>query len=290
MSNRRALARTLGVPPVALLLTLVLGASFGCATRLVRHPVIERGDVEVDLVRHVRGFSVEERAYEHPAILSVPRLVNILGAIEVELRTDDGSTLRQPAFHAEIVQAAAEALSAGLRAASKDEEVGVKLIRKERRLGVFHRKHLTSFLARVENEQLYLAIRRVDWPIPRRQETKPLPEPARDRRDMDFRVVSGEPIYFAGVQDLEIDWRHDAFRQAFRLPGSTEGRRVRREVLESSPVPKAELEESAPDGLRLDELTPEQLRALADLEEERRAGRITETAYQRARRELMRAR
>jgi hypothetical protein len=41
---------------------------------------------------------------------------------------------------------------------------------------------------------------------------------------------------------------------------------------------------------RFEDLTPEQLRALADLEEDRRQGRITEPAYQRARRELLRKR
>jgi len=40
----------------------------------------------------------------------------------------------------------------------------------------------------------------------------------------------------------------------------------------------------------LDRLPPEQLRALADLEEDRREGRITETAYQRERRQLLRKR
>lgn len=284
---RSAPARLLLGLAVALLATTSLP---GCVARNVRHSIVERSTIEVDLVRSVRGFSVEERGFEHPTIISAPRLVNILSALEVEVAADKGGMIRQPAFHPAIVQETAEQLSEALKQASPDEEVGVKVIRKERRLGLFHQKYLTSFLAWVDGGQLYLALRHVDWLVPQADENRPLPEPRHDRKPMDFRVVTSDPIYFAGTQDLEIDWQSDVFRQAFRLPGSTKGRKVRREVLDSSPVPKAELEAAAPPGVSLDQLTPEQLRALADLEEERRAGRITETAYQRARRQLLRER
>jgi hypothetical protein len=107
---------------------------------------------------------------------------------------------------------------------------------------------------------------------------------------MDFRVITGDPIFFAGVQDLEIDWRNDVFRKAFQLPGSTKGEKKRREVLDSIPVPKEELSPKQKRDIAIDQLTPKQLRALADLEEERRGGNITETDYQRARRQLLRER
>jgi hypothetical protein len=168
--------------------------------------------------------------------------------------------------------------------------VAVKAVHKEARMGILHRKYLTTFLAHVEDEQLYVALRRIEWPIPRAEESKRLPNPLRDRKVMDFRVVTAEPIYFAGVQDVEIDWRNDVFRTAFRMPGNTGGERRRREVLESIPVPKEELRSEGGSGTSIDNLSPEKLRALADLEEERRAGRMTETDYQRARRQLLRSR
>jgi hypothetical protein len=112
----------------------------------------------------------------------------------------------------------------------------------------------------------------------------------RDRKVMDFRVVTADPIYFAGVQDVEINWRSDVFRTAFRMPGNTGGERRRREVLESIPVPKEELSSEGGSGTSFENLSPEKLRALADLEEERRAGRMTENDYQRARRQLLRSR
>ena len=128
-------------------------------------------------------------------------------------------------------------------------------------MGVFYRKFMTSFLAHVKDEHLYMSIRRVDWLIPRAAEDEKLPEPGRNRKDMDFRVVTGDPIFFAGVQDLEIDWRNDVFRKAFQLPGSTMGEKKRREVLDSIPVPKEELSPKQKRDIAIEQLTPKQLRA-----------------------------
>jgi len=275
---------------VLLALVFVLGTLPGCAPRAVRHSVVKQNLMEMDLVREVEIFSLVEQDFEHPAIISVPRLTNILNAIEVEMKADKAGVIRQPAFHQEIVQQTAEALAKGLAEASPNEEVGIKSIRKERRMGVFYRKFMTSFLAHVKDGHLYMSIRRVDWLVPRAAEDEKLPEPGRNRKDMDFRVITGDPIFFAGVQDLEIDWRNDVFRKAFQLPGSTKGEKKRREVLDSIPVPKEELSPKQKRDIAIDQLTPEQLRALADLEEERRGGNITETDYQRARRQLLRER
>jgi len=275
---------------VLLALVLVLGNLPGCASRSVRRSVVKQNLIEMDLVREVEIFSLVEQNFEHPAIISVPRLTKILNAIEVEMKADKAGVIRQPAFHQEIVHQTARALAKGLAEASPNEEVGIKSIRKERRLGVFHKKFMTSFLAHVKDGNLYISIRRVDWLIPQSGGDEKLPEPGRKRKDMDFRVVTGDPIFFAGIQDLEIDWQSDVFRKAFHLPRSTKGEKKRREMLDSIPVPKEELSPKQERDVAIDQLTPEQLRALADLEEERRGGNITETAYQRARRQLLRER
>lgn len=290
---RRRPSPRLAVAVLAACLALAPALLTGCATRTVRHTIQNDNLIIVDLVREQRLFSTIERDFEHPAILSVPRLTNILNAVEIEMRTEDG-VIRQPAFHASLVPRISEALSAALEQADPNEAVGVKAIRKDRRLGILHRKYLTTFLAHVKDGQLYLAIRRVDWPLPTGAEhTKTknvLPEPIRERAAMDFRVVTGEPIYFAGPQDLEIDWKSDVFRTTFRLPGSTKGRKRKREVLESSRIPNEEFAPSPGEAASVEDLTPEQLRALADLAEDRREGRITETTYQRERRQLLRKR
>ena len=52
-----------------------------------------------------------------------------------------------------------------------------QVIRKERRLGLFHQKFLTTFLAYMDDDHLYLLLRRIDWPLKQADETKPLPAP-----------------------------------------------------------------------------------------------------------------
>ncbi|MBY0399001.1 hypothetical protein K2X89_01815, partial [Myxococcota bacterium] len=274
---------------LAALLPILLAT--GCASRPSRHSILSRTGMQVDLVRYTRGFKTEPQGFAHPAIISKERLTNILGSIEIETREKkSAATIRQPGIHAEMIAPIAEALSDALRQAGVDEEVGIQAVRKERSLGIFHTKYLTTLLAWVKGDSLYVQLHRTDWPIPQAKEDKPLPEPMRNTRPMDFRVVSGEHLFFAGPQTLEIDFGNDVFRTAYHLPGSTGGTKLRREVLLESPIPASERKDDEDSGVRLDQLGPEQLRALADLEEDRRSGRITEQAYQKARRELLRPR
>lgn len=273
-----------------LLLVVAVALASGCASSPRRHSIIDRTGMQVDLVRYVRGFKTEPQGFEHPAIISKERLVHILGAIEIETQEKRGTTIRQPGFHPEMIEPIAAALSEALKQAGPDQEVGIQAVRKERSLGIFHTKYLTTLLAWVKDGYLYIQLHRSEWPIPQAKEEKPLPEPERDTRPMDFRVVSGEPLFFAGPQTLEIDWKNDVFRTAYHLPGATGGERRRREVLLESPIPASERRTGGGSEVGIDELTPAQLRALADLEEDRRAGRITEQAYQKARRELLRER
>ncbi len=264
----------------------------GCATRTNRQSIIARRGAQVDLMSEVQGFSKKTpRGYEHPAIISKQRLIHILNAIEVETQQKKkAGTVRQPGIHPDLVEQAAEALAEGFAQAGPDDELGVKLIRKQMKLGLFHRKFLTSFIAYIKHDYLYLRLSRVDWLIPEAKEGDKLPEPQRDRSPMKFRVVSGEHLYYAGPQVLEIAWRDPVFRHPYRLPGSTQGGKQRREVLLQAPIPKDERDAASARGFALDTLSAEQLRALADLEEDRREGRITENAYQRSKRQLLRPR
>ena len=275
---------------LALACCLPLLLTTGCASRPQRHAVIDRTGMHVDLVHYSRGFRTEPQGFDHPAIISKERLGYILGAIEIETREKKGATIRQPGIHPDMVEPIAAALSQALREAGPDEEVGMQAVRKEQSLGVFHTKYLTTLLAWVKGSSLYIQLHRSDWMIPQAMEEKPLPEPLRNTRPMDFRVVSGEFLYFAGPQTLEIAFENDVFRTAYQLPGSTGGEKRRREVLMQSPIPQSERKTDDDSGVSLDQLNSDQLRVLADLEDDRRSGRITEQAYQRARRELLRER
>jgi hypothetical protein len=263
-SKRRCVpACTPGPWLLVLLLATIVTLGGGCATRSVRESFVGRKNLDVDFVSEKQLFGgTIERGYEHPAIVSVERMSNVLGSIEVDAFAKVG----------------------------QDQEIAVKVVRKQSRLGLLHQKFLTSFLAHMEDGHLYVLLSRVEWQIPKSKEGDKLPEPRRDYAPMTFRVVSGDHVYYAGPRSLEIDWQNPVFRTTYRLPGSSGGEKRTREVLMDSPIPKAELDEAAGDGVSIDQLSPEQMRALADLEEDRRAGRITETAYQRARRQLLRDR
>ena len=279
---------------IAALASLILLGSLlgGCVTRSVRAPIINRMGIQVDLVRQIKGFSTLPRGFEHPSIISAERMAHILNAVEIETRGEGVGTLRQPGFHPDIVEKTARAISEALAEAGPDQEIGVKVVRKEMQLGIFHNKFLTSFLAYVDHGYLYLFLNRVDWLIPQQSKDNSLPEPRRDYNPMNFRVVAGEHLFYAGPQTLEIDWQNPVFRTAYRLPGSSEGTKRRREVIDRSPISKDERDAAttAEDSVTIDELSPDQLRALADLEEDRRQGRITEITYQRAKRQLLRRR
>lgn len=277
-----------GVLLGALLLTLL---TTGCATRLNRHPIVKKRTVVIDLVTVKEGiFKTQQRDFEHPAIISFDRMKNILNAIEVETAEEGNLFLRQPAIHPDILDDAAAGMVEAFGESDPNSELGVKLIRKEGKLGVFHTKYLTSFLAHIKEGHLYIVFSQIDWPIPQSKETGRLPEPQPGGSNAKFRIVSGEPLFYAGPQALEIAWRSNLFRKPYRLPGSTKGEKRRRELLFQSEIPAEELEGAGGGGSGVGDLSPEALRALADLEEDRRAGRITETAYQRAKRELLRKR
>ena len=274
------------------LVAFSIGSFSGCAARSVRTPIVDEFSTSVDLIREVKGLRTQPRSFEHPAIISVPRLKHILAAIEIETQSKGTTTIRRPAFHPEIIEEAATALAKGLAEATSDHEVGVRIIRRQAVGGVFNKKYLTSFLAYVDAKHLYLTLRRADWFVARKTTEANLPKPRRDYRPMNFRIVSGEPLYYAGPQTLEIDWRDDVFRSPFALPGSTKGTARRREILLDSPIPVAEREvfDSQAGGVSLGDLSAAQLRALADLEDDRRSGVITEAAYLRAKRQLLRQR
>ena len=81
-------------------------------------------------------------------------------------------------------------------------------------------------------------------------------------------------------------WRDPVFATASRhFELNESGARTRTILLEES-IPAAELGSALPESL-VDQLSPEVLRVLAELEEERRQGTITEGQYMRRRQELL---
>jgi hypothetical protein len=167
-------------------------------------------------------------------------------------------------------------------------------IRKRRHLGVFDTDFLTSFVAYVRGPQLFIHISRLDWEIPQRQREKP-PEPRAGEERMAFRVYPSEGMELVDNQGVAVSWRDEIFARPTRTKVLPTGKVVRKTILLESDVeapPEGETEgeveqEVTPPPLPPTGLSPEQLRALADLEEARRAGEITEAEYVAQQQDIM---
>jgi hypothetical protein len=259
------------------LLIAIAVALPGCITRTVREGVVEENDLEIVLRSERKGGKEIERHFQQPATISAQRLSNILGALTIEDR--EGKVSQQRAAIAyELLAPVSEGLSQAFAEADANQEIAVKAVRKEHRLGIFHRKYLTSFVTFLRDDYLYVFLSRIDWEIPKRREDDHLPEPRIGDRVMDFRTVPGGAILQNSSRSVLVRWQDPVFRRAVVERSASDDER-RRTVLMESPIPAEELEaqeQSLPRGL-----SAETLRALADLEEARQAGEITESEYQR---------
>jgi hypothetical protein len=87
-------------------------------------------------------------------------------------------------------------------------------------------------------------------------------------------------------QSVAVEWRDPISSRPTRTKILPTGEVMRKTILMESPPEEWESEEPAV-GVLPESLAPEQLRALADLEERRQQGRITEAEYQEQRREIL---
>lgn len=246
----------------------------GCVTRTVDDVFYEDSTVAVYLRQQTRGGEPIDRGFSHPAIISPDRLAHILALIDV--KTGDRTVEeRTAAVATSLLEPVSEALSEALRKADPSQQVVVLAIARERRLGVFTRKFLTSFVAFVKDDDLFLDFSRIDWEIPKQREDR-LPRPELGEHPMDFRLASSQAMRRPGPQTLAVDWRNDLFSQPLGMR-SDRGEIRRRTVLIDSPGAKAaEPEEPTP---LPPGLSAQDLRDLADLEEKRRSGEVTEDQY-----------
>ncbi len=266
----------------ALLAALVLAVLPGCGPRFVRETVFQEGEIVARVRWQRQGGDPVERGFAHPVTISPVRLAHILSNVDVRFEKTEEDE-RQLAIPTELLYPIGEALARGLARADSSQEVVVTAVRRERRLGIFTRRFLTGLVAYVESENLVLHLSHLDWEVPRGEKDE-LPEPWANRPRMGFRVLSAEGITPAGPQALTVTWRDPRFRSPRSLRVGPTGRVLRRTILmESAPEP------AAPQGGAgvEDALDPATLRALADLEEARRRGELTEAEYQARRRELL---
>lgn len=268
---------------LSLLVPLVLSQA-GCWTRVRKEVLQDKEGLKVVLRSQTRGSEPIPKGFQHPATISGVRLANALSRIEV--RTSDEDEGRKPAIDAALLFEMGDALAAGLAKADSSQEVVVMAIRRTRRLGVFTDDRLTSFVAYVKDDRLVVHLSRIDWPVPKSDKQEALPEPNPEKPGQKFRVVPTDGMTSFGPQGVAIDYRAPQFRAGGSVRVTPTGKVVRKTILsETAPEdPAGEEEVALPPNL-----APETLRRLADLEESRRQGRLTESEYAARRSEILRS-
>jgi hypothetical protein len=269
----------------AAVVSTLLVLTAGCGTRTVKTPIVDNPSLQVTLRHQLRSGVVVERGFQHPVTISQQRLGHILGAVDIEQREEGKKRIRLAAIHPELITPVARALVEAFEAADSNQEVAVIAIRKQHRLGIFHKKFLTTLTAFFRDDRLYLHLSRVEWEIPKEREDRVMPEPERSEKQMAFRTVPTRKMTQAGSQGVAVRWRDSLFSAPVRT-ASDERPRDERTILMESPIPASELDGDL-SGIDIEGIEPDVLRALADLEEARRSGSITESEYQQRRENLL---
>lgn len=265
---------------------VALGAALalGCGPRIVREPVFDHELTQVTLRASTEGGQRIDRGFQHPATIAPTRLAQILARVDVRLESAKAGE-RTPAVATEQLYEVADGLSHALSLADSSQEVVVLSRTRGRRLGIFTVEHLTSFVAYVKDGLLHVHLSHVQWEVPKGPDEK-LPEPWTDRVAMKFQVLPTDGMIAMGPQELAVDWKHPIFRGSSVLGISPTGGVRRRTILMESPEVPAEAAPPPPEVIQ--SLSPEALRRLADLEEARRSGKLSEADYQAQRLQVLR--
>ena len=271
-----------GVALLALLATSVLAS--GCMTKTIRTPVFEENFTEVYLRHEARAGKPVDRGFSHPATIAPVRITNMLARIEVRKEEEKD---RLPAIGTDLLYPAGEGISRALAKADPSQSVIVMARERKRSMGVFTQDYLTSLIVWVEGDKIFIKLGSLDAPLSKNPNDK-VPEPEFDKIVGKNRVVPSEGLNTEGPQVVSANWRDPIFKDTGVLHVRAGGKVVRRTVLMDSggegeippeplsgaPAPPAGLSSTA-------------LRALADLEDARRRGEVTEADYQSKRRQIL---
>jgi hypothetical protein len=268
------------------MLAACAAALVSCATTTT---ILERQGLTVKLASK-RGEKLE---LNHPVIIAPVRLAHILARVDIRLSVKDGQQ-RVPAFHIESLESISQGLAQGLREAGPDQRVVVYSIRREKRFGIFDTKYLTSFIAYVHGEDLFVHLSRSDWEIPPRKKDN-LPQPKIGKFPTKFRIYPGIAMKLVDEQSLAISWRDDIFARPTQTRLTPGGKMMRKTILMESIEPEIDSDTESDDVEARPEVKPtvpagisaKTLRELADLEEQRQRGEIGEYDYERQRKKIL---
>jgi len=253
--------------------------TLACGARYARVPLVETPDLVVALRSEQRDGAPIARGFAHPAAISVPRMESILSRIDVRESAGDADE-RRAALPAELLPTLASALAGALGRADSTQEVAVRAERRERKLGIFTRRFVTSFVAFVDAEnRLQVHLVDADRELAAGDDA-PLHDPVASRSTHAIKALPGPHIEALGQRAVAVDWR----ATLFEAPAVRDQPGRRRTILMESQQPaRRELptDEVAPTA------DPDRLRALAELEAARSSGAISEAEYQRRRAALL---
>ena len=274
------------ISPQSIALTVLVAcaaALAGCMT--TKETIIRQKEITVQLISK-RGDNVE---LNHPTIISPVRLSHMLARIDIRLSVKEGQQ-RVPAFHVESLDSISEGLAKGLREARPNQRVILYSIRREKRFGIFDANYLTSFVAYVHRDNLFLHLSRSNWEIPPRKKDR-LPEPKIGKFPSKFRILPGKAMKMVDEQSLAIAWADKIFERPTRTRVTPSGQMIRKTILMESD--EWENDSDTGEAKPADVLTipagasPKTLRDLADLEERRQRGEIGEHEYEQQRKKIL---
>ena len=268
---------------------LAIPLSSGCGAKVIRTPVFDQDNTRVFLRYREAGGEPIDRGFAHPAVIAPVRITSILSRLEVR---DSGSEdrERQPAIPTALLFPLGDGLAMALEQANSSQEIVAMAIERRRYLGVFNNDFLTSLVAWVDGERLNIHLGYVERALTKDPDES-IPEPEAGKISGKLRALPGDGIVPLGPQTWAVAWRDPIFRRADTVRVRPGGKIIRRTILmesveEDELIPIGESPAPVPEVLP-ENLSPEKLRALADLEEERQRGEISESAYQTRRRMIL---
>ncbi len=267
-----------------LLLALAASVGLACATRTARETVFDDGYTEVILRGKKKGGQPIDRGFDHPVSIAPVRVAHIFSRID--MRVQDGKkNERRPAVPTATLYTIADAVAKALQQADSSQEIVVQSIRRTKRWGVFDRFYLTSLLCYVKDDLFFVHVSRSDWEIPKHREDR-LPETHAGEFPLKFRLLTSKGMTLVDSQAIAADWRDPIFKKPTRTRITAGGRVVRRTILMESV--EEDPTDYGPTPQINEDLSSQDLRDLADLEEQRERGELTETEYNARRNRILR--
>jgi hypothetical protein len=272
---RRLVAGALGV--AALL-------AVGCAGKQIRTPVYNQSGVEVFLRQQTKGGDPVDRGYSHPVTIAPVRVTNILARIQIRDEDSEDQVSRE-ALPTGLLYAIGQGIAEGLGKADSTQEVVVMAVERRKSLRVFTNDYLTSLIVWMKDDKLFVHLGELGSVMSRDPRDKPR-EPQLGTGDAKRKVIGSDGFTPVGPRLVAADWRAPVFSDIGAIRIRPGGEIVRRTILlEETPEEDAANRPGPappPEGL-----SPDALRALADLEEARRSGALSETDYQTQRRDIL---